>query len=77
MRHATFPQLYETRVSQEWAANYHLETAAKGMAQSYFDAFTMSYQNPEWRAMKRRMFAGHRKDHDRAKAVLEYLGATQ
>jgi len=77
MKHTVFPEFYDTRGSQAFMARHHLKTAEKGMADCARIAFDPSEPLPEWRQSHRRMFAGHRKDHDRAKAVLQYLGEMQ
>ena len=44
-----------------------MEVAAKGMAEAAQDAFSLGYVNPEWRAMKRRLFAYFREQYETAK----------
>lgn len=47
------------------------EVAAKGMAEAAPDAFSTDYIPPEWRAMKRRLFAKFRNEYEAAKEVMK------
>ena len=47
-----------------------MEVAENGMAEAAHDAFRLGYVNPEWRAMKRRLFAKFRAEYDSAKREL-------
>ncbi len=75
MKHQTFPTPFpdEFNIGQAKVAKIHLEMAKAEMAETYLDAFQLGYVNDEWRAMKRRLFASARKEHDRATAILEAI----
>ena len=75
MKHSNIPQPFpdDYGIGQKTVARIRLDMAAEQMAEAAHDAFDRGYQNDKWRAMKRRMFAKARAEHDRAKAVLEYL----
>lgn len=79
MRHERLPSFYPDayRIGQDAVARIHLDMAEEQMASAAPDAFDRGYQNDKWRAMKRRLFAKARADHDRAKGVLEYLETMQ
>lgn len=47
------------------------EVAAKGMAEAAPDAFSIEHVNPEWRAMKRRLFMMFRNQYDAAKEAMK------
>ena len=75
MKHTTpqhYPDPYEN--GQAVVARIRLELAKKGMSRAAPDAFDIGYQNPLWRAAKRRLFYASRADYERAKAVLIELG---
>ena len=44
-----------------------MEVAMNGMAEAAPDAFSTGYINPEWRAMKRRLFMYFREMYETAK----------
>ena len=72
------PYTDEFNIGQAKVAKIQLDIAAAGMAGSYMGAFfparigeDFGKTNLMWRAMKRRMFAAARADHNLALAVLE------
>lgn len=75
MRHTT-PQFYPDPYNNGQAnvARIRMALSMKEMAKAAPDAFDTGYQNPLWRAAKRRMFASNRADYERAKAILTELG---
>jgi len=75
MKRDTFITQYldEFNIGQAKVAKIRLDMAAKEMADHHMDAFDRGYVTPEWRAMKRRLFAAARKQHDRATAILENI----
>ncbi len=48
-----------------------MEVAMKGMAEAAPEAFSTGYVNPQWRAMKRRLFAYFRAQYEAAKEELQ------
>lgn len=44
-----------------------MEVAMSGMAEAAHDAFCLGYVNPQWRAMKRRLFYYFRAQYEAAK----------
>ena len=74
------PYTDEFNIGQAKVAKTRLDIAADEMAGSYMGAFfpariteDFGTTNLLWRAMKRRMFAAARADHNRALAVLEVV----
>ncbi len=63
----------EFNIGQRKVAMIRLKIAADEMVEHHMDAFDRGPVNEEWRAMKRRLFAKARKEHDRALAILESL----
>lgn len=59
---------------QAAVARIRLDISEKAMAKAAHDAFSTAYVNPDWRAMQRRIFTENRRDYERAKSVLEFLG---
>jgi len=53
------------------SARIDMEIAEKGMAEAAPDAFSTGYINPEWRAMKRRLFRYFRDMYEAAKEELK------
>ena len=48
-----------------------MDIAMKGMAEAAPDAFRQGYVNPQWRAMKRRLFTYFRAQYETAKDATE------
>ena len=57
-------------IGQRRVAQIRRDMAVKEMADTHLEAFGLQYENPEWRAMRRRQFQAARAEHDRALAVL-------
>ncbi|WP_420584918.1 hypothetical protein [Ruegeria sp.] len=76
MKHS-IPQHYPDPYGngQAVVARIHLNLSEQGMAKAAPDAFDTGYQNPLWRAAKRRIFYTNRSDYERAKAILSDLNA--
>ena len=75
MKHAT-PQFYPDPYNngQAVVARIRMELSMEAMGKAAPDAFDRGYQNPLWRAAKRRLFYSNRADYERAKAILTELG---
>ena len=75
MRHST-PQFYPDPYSngQATVARIRMDLSMEAMGKAAPDAFDTGYQNPLWRAAKRRIFYNNRADYERAKAILTELG---
>lgn len=79
MKHSVIPQPYDDPhgIGQRRLAEIAMELSMKEMGENWQEAFGLQYENPLWRAARRRIFYRAREAHDRAKSILLSLELAQ
>ncbi len=74
MKH-NLPQFFSDsyEIGQKKVAQIHFDLASEQMAEAAPEAFSTGYENPDWRAMRRRQFQRGWSEYQRAKSILEAL----